>query len=108
MWTEAETVAQKNLNSIVVGLFTFRSRWCYCAKIIAALAVAFLLVVFFVHLPAARVPGRDRLRQARRLVLLLLLLLALVLGRRRLSVSALHSFSLGARFIRRSVHQTEA
>ena len=30
VWTEAETVAQKNLNSIVVGLFTFRSRCCYC------------------------------------------------------------------------------
>ena len=33
-------------------------------------------------------------------MLLLLLLLALVLGRRRLSVSALHFFSLAARFIR--------
>ena len=65
VWTEAETVAQKNLNSIVVGLFTFRSRWCYCDKIIAALAVAFVLVVSSFHLPAARVPGRDRLRQAR-------------------------------------------
>ena len=63
VWTEAETVAQKNLNSIVVGLFTFRSRCCYCDKIIAALAVAFVLVVFSSHLPAAR----DRLRQARRL-----------------------------------------
>jgi hypothetical protein len=52
----------------VVGLFTFRSRWCYCDKIIADLAVAFLLVVSSFHLPAARVPGRDRLRQARRLV----------------------------------------
>ena len=48
--------------------FTFRSRWCYCAKIIADVAVAFLLVVSSFHLPAARVPGRDRLRQARRLV----------------------------------------
>lgn len=68
VWTEAETVAQKNPNSIVVGLFSFRSHWCYCAKIIADLAVAFLLVVSSFHLPAARVPGRDRLRQARRLV----------------------------------------
>jgi hypothetical protein len=34
VWTEAETVAQKNLNSIVVGLFTFRSRCCYCAKLL--------------------------------------------------------------------------
>jgi hypothetical protein len=67
VWTEAETVAQKNLNSIVVGLFTFRSRCCYCDKIIAALAVAFVLVVFSSHLPAAPVPARDRLRQARRL-----------------------------------------
>jgi hypothetical protein len=65
VWTEAETVAQKNLNSIVVGLFSFRSRWCYCAKIITAVAVAFLLVVSCFHLPVARGPGRDRLRQAR-------------------------------------------
>ena len=36
------------------------------------------------------------------LLLLLLLLLVLVTGRRRLSVGALHSFSLGARFIRGS------
>ena len=53
---------QKRLRS-----FPFRSRWCYCAKIIAAVAVAFLLVVSSSHLPAALVPGRDRLRQARRL-----------------------------------------
>src|SRR6476646_181313 len=65
VWTAAETVAH---NSIVVALFTFRNRCCYCDKINAALALAFLLVVFFVHLPAARVPGRDRLRQAGRLV----------------------------------------
>ena len=32
-----------------------------------AVGVAFLLVVFSSHLPAAPVPGRDRLRQARRL-----------------------------------------
>ena len=68
VWTEAETVAQKNLNSIVVGLFSFRSRWCYCAKIIMAVAVAFLLVVSSFHRPAARVPGRDRMKQARRVV----------------------------------------
>ena len=37
-------------------------------QFIADLAVAFLLVVSSFHLPAARVPGRDRLRQARRLV----------------------------------------
>ena len=30
-----------------------------------AVGVAFLLVVFSSHLPAAPVPGRDRLRQAR-------------------------------------------
>ena len=65
VWTEAETVAQKNLNSIVVGLFSFRSRWCYCAKIITALAGVLLLVLFVSHLPAVLVPGRDRLRQAR-------------------------------------------
>ena len=35
----------------------------YCAKIIAARAVAFVLVAFFAHLPAARGPGRDRLNQ---------------------------------------------
>lgn len=64
VWTEAETVAQKNPNSIVVGLFSFRSHWCYCAKIIAGLAVAFLLVVASVHLPVALVPGRDGPRQA--------------------------------------------
>jgi len=63
VWTEAETVAQKNPNSIVVGLFSLRSRWCYCAKIIADLG-AFLLVVSSFHLPA----GRDRLRQTPRLV----------------------------------------
>ena len=37
-------------------------------QFIADLAMAFLLVVSSFHLPAARVPGRDRLRQARRLV----------------------------------------
>jgi hypothetical protein len=68
VWTEAETVAQKNPNSIVVGLFSFRSRWCYCNKTIADVAVAFLLVVSSFHFQAARVPGRDRLRQAHRLV----------------------------------------
>ena len=50
------------------GVFSFRSRWSYCDKIIADLAVAFLLVASSFHLPAARVPGRDRLRQAGRLV----------------------------------------
>jgi len=65
VWTEAETVAQKNLNSIVVGLFSFRSHWCYCAEIIMGVAVAFLLVVSCFHLPVARGLGRDRLRQAR-------------------------------------------
>ena len=67
VWTEAETVAQKNLNSIVVGLFSFRSRWCYCAKIIMASAGVLVLVLFVSHLPAVRVPGLDRLRQARHL-----------------------------------------
>src|SRR4029453_17958661 len=66
-WTEAETVAQKNPNSIVVGLFSFRSHWCYCAEIIMGVAVAFLLVVSSSHLPAGPVPARDQLRQARRL-----------------------------------------
>ena len=47
------------------GVFTFRSRWCYCAKIITAGAVAFPLVVSCFHLPVARGLGRDRLRQAR-------------------------------------------
>ena len=47
--------------------FSLRSRRCYCAKIIAALAVAFLLVASCFHLPAARAPGCDRLRQARHL-----------------------------------------
>ena len=32
------------------------------------MAVVFLLVVFFAHLPAARDPGPDRLRRARHLV----------------------------------------
>jgi hypothetical protein len=62
VWTEAETVAH---NSIVVGLFSFRSRWCYCAKIITAVAVAFPLVVSCFHLRVAHGLGRDRLRQAR-------------------------------------------
>jgi hypothetical protein len=49
------------------GVFTFRSRWCYCAKIITAVAVAFPLVVSCSHLPVARGLGRGdhRLRQAR-------------------------------------------
>lgn len=50
------------------GVFSFRSRWSYCDKIIADLAVAFLLVASSFHLLAAHVPGRDRLTQARRLV----------------------------------------
>src|SRR5206468_6333503 len=49
------------------GVFTFRSRWCYCAKIIAAVVEAFLLVASCFHLPAARDPGHDRLGQARHL-----------------------------------------
>ena len=66
VWTEAETVAQKNPNSIVVGLFSFRSHWCYCAEIIMGVAVAFLLVVSSSHLPAGPAPVRARLPQARR------------------------------------------
>ena len=65
VWTEAETVAQKNLNSIVVGLFSFRSRWCYCAKIITASAGVLVFVLFVSHLPAVLVLARDPLRQAR-------------------------------------------
>ena len=38
------------------------------AKIIAAVAVAFLLVVAWFHLAAAHVPGRDRLGQVRQLL----------------------------------------
>ena len=68
VWTEAETVAQKNPNSIVVGLFSFRSHWCYCAEIIMGVAVAFLLVVSSSHLPAGPAPVRDRLTRARHLV----------------------------------------
>ena len=49
------------------GVFTFRSRSCYCAKIIAALVEAFLLVASCFDLPAARDPGHVRLRQARHL-----------------------------------------
>src|SRR5882724_10327481 len=59
VWTEAETVAQKNPNSIVVGLFSFRSRWFYCDKIIADRAVAFPLAASSFHLPAAPVLGRQ-------------------------------------------------
>ena len=90
------------LNKSGSGIFTFRSRWCYCAKIITALAVVFLLVLFVFRLPAARGPGRDPLRQARQHALLLRLLLRrlVLLRRRRLTMSALHSFSLAARFIR--------
>ena len=47
--------------------FSLRSRWCYCAKIIAAVAVGFLLVASCFRLPAVRGPGRDQLRQARHL-----------------------------------------
>ena len=59
---------RKRLLTKTAPEFLFRSRWRYCVKIIGALVVAFLLVVSSVHLPAARVPGRDRLTQARRLV----------------------------------------
>jgi|SRR4029077_2397337 len=59
---------RKRLLTKTAPEFLFRKRWRYCAKIIDALVVAFLLVVSSVHLPAARVPGRDRLRQARHLV----------------------------------------
>ena len=72
----------------------------------------FFWLLFVFHLPAARVPGRDRLRQARHPVAAAvavaaagaaaLLRLLVLLWRRRLSVSALHSFSLGARLIRSS------
>ena len=51
---------QKRLRNI-----TFRSRWCYCAKIIKASAGVLVLVVFVSHLPAVLVPAHDRLRQAR-------------------------------------------
>jgi len=47
--------------------FHLRSRWCYCAKIIAAVVVAFLLVASSVRLPAVPDPGRGRLRQVRHL-----------------------------------------
>ena len=67
VWTEAETVAQKNLNSSVVGLFSFRSRWCYCAKTIMAWARVLVFLLFVFHLPAARGPGLDWLGQARHL-----------------------------------------
>src|SRR6476469_1662671 len=45
--------------------FPLRSRWCYCAKIIAAVVVAFLLVASCFRLPAVLVRGRGRLQQAR-------------------------------------------
>ena len=54
-------VAQKSGSEI----FTFRSRWCYCAKIIMASAGVLAFVPFVSHLPAVLVPARDRLRQAR-------------------------------------------
>ena len=47
--------------------FSLRSRWCYWAKIIAAVAVAFLLVASCFRLPAVLVRARDRLLQARHL-----------------------------------------
>ena len=46
------------------GVFSFWSRWFYCDKIIADLAVAFVLVVSSSHLPAAPVLGRQTLRLA--------------------------------------------
>src|SRR5436190_1215470 len=45
--------------------FSFWSHCCYCGKIIAALAVAFLLVVSSFHLPAGL--GDAQPEQARRL-----------------------------------------
>ena len=48
--------------------FSFRSRCCYCDKIIVALAVAFLLVLSSCRVPAAPVPGCARHPQMRHLV----------------------------------------
>lgn len=44
-----------------------RGGYTYGAKIIADVVVAFLLVLFFAHLPAARDPDPDPLRQVRHL-----------------------------------------
>ena len=60
----------------------------------------FFWLLFVSHLPAALVPGRDRLGQARRLLPLLRLLV--LLWRGRLTIGALHSFSLAACFTCRS------
>jgi len=47
--------------------FSVPKRWCYSAKIITAVAVAFLLAASCFHLRAVRGPGRDRLGLARHL-----------------------------------------
>src|SRR5689334_9203745 len=60
---QARTLKQKRLRS-----FPFRSRSVSRDKIIAALALAFLLVGAWFHLATVRVLGRDRLKWARRLV----------------------------------------
>ena len=56
-----------SLNKKRLRSFLVRSRWCYCAKIIVAWAGVLVFLLFVFHLPAARGPGRDRLRQARHL-----------------------------------------
>ena len=90
------------------GVFSFRSRWCYCDNLLLTWRWRFfwLSLLSTFRLPVSlAVIGCGR-RDASLLLLLLLLLLlallALVLGRRRLSVSALHSFSLAARLPRGS------
>jgi hypothetical protein len=103
VWTEAETVAQKNPNSIVVGLFSFRSRWFYCDKIIADRAVAFPLAASSFHLPAAPVLGR----QAPRLVAVPAVAAAAVAAAVAAAEPACPAFFLLGRALHRRVcHQT--
>ena len=51
------------LNKSDSGVLTFRSRWCYCARIITASARVLVFVLFVFRLPAVLVPARARLRQ---------------------------------------------
>jgi hypothetical protein len=105
VWTEAETVAQKNPNSIVVGLFSFRSHWCYCAEIIMGVAVAFLLVVSSSHLPAGPAPVLGR--QAPRLVAAPAVAAAAVAAAVAAAEPACPAFFLLGRALHRRVcHQT--
>ena len=79
------------------GVFSFRSRWCYCDNLLLTWRWRFFWLSL---LSTFRLPVSLAVIGCGRRDASLLLLLLLVLWRRRLSVSALHSFSLAARLTR--------